>query len=111
MKEVHWAGLDAMVAGSGTGPIVVLVHGFGAPGDDLVPLADEISAPAGTRFVFPAAPLSLGPDSRAWWMIFWMSRAICAARFNCVMNLWICAMCWLELSRPASRFWKHASTS
>ena len=69
MREVHWAGLDGIVAGAGDGPIVVLVHGFGAPGDDLVPLAHEIDAPPGTRFVFPAAPLSLGPDSRAWWMI------------------------------------------
>lgn len=56
---------------------VVLCHGFGAPGDDLVPLCDELVslAPslANTRFYFPAAPLSLGGfmwgDSRAWWMI------------------------------------------
>jgi len=58
--------------------IVVLCHGFGAPGDDLVPLAAEIlerkeSLGAHVRFVFPEAPLSLshlgmGPG-RAWWMI------------------------------------------
>ena len=49
----------------------VLLHGFGAPGDDLVPLADELAAP-GVRFVFPAAPLELGGldgDSRAWWLL------------------------------------------
>jgi phospholipase/carboxylesterase len=54
---------------------VVLLHGFGAPGTDLVPLADELAAPPGTRFVFPMAPLALEPGApaslgpRAWWMI------------------------------------------
>jgi phospholipase/carboxylesterase len=63
--------------GGGSGPAVVLLHGFGAGGDDLVPLAREIDAPAGTRFLFPEAPLSLARelgepmygDARAWWMI------------------------------------------
>lgn len=56
--------------GGGEGPLVVLMHGFGAPGDDLVGLADGIAAPAGTRFAFPAAPIDLGPmfaGGRAWW--------------------------------------------
>jgi phospholipase/carboxylesterase len=52
---------------------VVLLHGFGAPGTDLVPLGRLLGAPAGTRFVFPEAPLSLSPlgygEGRAWWMI------------------------------------------
>lgn len=59
-------------AGGGDGPLVVLLHGFGAPGDDLVPLSRYLGAPAGTRFVFPAAPLEmpgLFGDSRAWWML------------------------------------------
>jgi phospholipase/carboxylesterase len=50
----------------------MLLHGFGAPGDDLVPLADVIEAPRGTRWLFPEAPLSLKMglgDSRAWWII------------------------------------------
>lgn len=58
--------------GGGNGPVVMLLHGFGAPGDDLVPLADVIDVPAGTRWVFPEAPLSLNMgfgDSRAWWII------------------------------------------
>jgi phospholipase/carboxylesterase len=58
--------------GGGRGPLVVLFHGFGAPGDDLVSLADVLHVPAGTRFVFPEGPLSLsfGPrDARAWWLI------------------------------------------
>jgi phospholipase/carboxylesterase len=62
--------------------ICVLLHGFGAPGDDLVGLADGIDAPAATTFVFPEAPLSLAAlaprdiatypgygEPRAWWMI------------------------------------------
>ena len=54
---------------------VVLCHGFGAPGDDLVGIADEllVAEPAlkDTVFVFPAAPIQMDPvyDSRAWWPI------------------------------------------
>jgi phospholipase/carboxylesterase len=68
-------------SGGGNGPLVVLLHGFGAPGTDLVPLAQFLPVPPGTRFAFPAAPISLGGgldfsqgdfgvvDSRAWWLI------------------------------------------
>ncbi len=78
MRVEKFGDLEATLAGGsdgkggGDGPIVVLLHGFGAPGDDLVPLARAISAPEGTRFVFPRAPLSLPGmfgDARAWWMI------------------------------------------
>lgn len=58
--------------GGGDGPVVVLLHGWGAPGDDLVPLGQEIDATRGTRYVFPEAPLSLQMgfgDSRGWWML------------------------------------------
>ena len=58
--------------GGGAGPLVVLLHGFGAPGDDLVALSEYLDAPAGTRFLFPEAPISIPMgfgDSRAWWMI------------------------------------------
>jgi phospholipase/carboxylesterase len=56
---------------------VVMCHGFGAPGDDLVGLYEELLslAPtlAGVRFVFPSAPLSLAAmgygDAKAWWLI------------------------------------------
>ena len=52
---------------------IVLMHGFGAPGDDLVGLA-PLGAKPGTALVFPAAPIELtefGPQSqaRAWWRI------------------------------------------
>ncbi len=57
---------------------VILCHGFGAPGDDLVPLGaalmerqPELAKRA--RFVFPEAPLSLAQFGfgygRAWWQI------------------------------------------
>ncbi len=39
--------------------LVVLLHGYGAPGDDLVALARDLEragAPAGTRFVLPVGP-------------------------------------------------------
>lgn len=58
--------------GGGDGPVVVLMHGFGAPGDDLVPLAEELALPRRIRFVFPEAPLVFDMgfgESRAWWMV------------------------------------------
>jgi phospholipase/carboxylesterase len=56
---------------------VVLMHGFGAPGDDLVGLAEGLGLPGGTTLLFPEAPLSLTDfvsmpifgGARAWWMI------------------------------------------
>lgn len=58
--------------GGGRGPAVILLHGFGAPGNDLVPIGDALAAPSGTRFIFPEGPLSLSfgyGDARAWWLI------------------------------------------
>ncbi len=84
MRHEKWANLDVCITGgldrqgSGDGPAVVLLHGFGAPGDDLVPLSQYLRVPADIRFVFPAAPLSLNMgwgDSRAWWMIDMERRA------------------------------------
>ena len=78
MREEHIGGLRTQITGGtdgkggGRGPLVLLLHGFGAPGDDLVSLADVLNVPAGTRFVFPEGPLSLsfGPSAaRAWWLI------------------------------------------
>ncbi|MGB0911809.1 MAG: alpha/beta hydrolase, partial [Nitrospirales bacterium] len=72
------AGLQVRIAGGpnrtgdGDGPVVVLLHGFGASGTDLVPLWRVLDVPDETRFVFPAAPLMLDAgfgDSRAWWML------------------------------------------
>jgi phospholipase/carboxylesterase len=59
--------------GRGDGPVVVLLHGFGASGEDLVGLGRVMDVPQGTRFLFPAALLSLAaegyPAGRAWWRI------------------------------------------
>lgn len=68
--------------GGGVAPrlAVVLCHGYGATGTDLVPLAGEMERMRPgllehTVFVFPEAPLSLGDlnplfgDARAWWHI------------------------------------------
>ena len=58
--------------------VVVLCHGFGAPGHDLVSIGDELFAlcPAladSAEIIFPAAPLSLDHlgmlGGRAWWHI------------------------------------------
>ena len=55
--------------------VVVLMHGFGAPGDDLVAIAQVLPMAKGTRYVFPEAPLDLTGDGRAWWIIDWNERA------------------------------------
>jgi phospholipase/carboxylesterase len=61
--------------GGGDGPVLVLMHGFGAPATDLAQLHRALKVPPEVRFAFPAAPLLLdanAPDemaARAWWMI------------------------------------------
>ncbi len=55
--------------GRGDGPAILLCHGFGAPGDDLVSLARAVDAGSGVRWFFPEAPLELGWGGRAWWEI------------------------------------------
>jgi len=48
------------------GSAVVVLHGWGAPGDDLVPIAGALRRP-GVRFFVPAAPLPEVGGGRAWW--------------------------------------------
>lgn len=50
------------------GLAVVVLHGWGAPGDDLVSLARRLEGPR-SRFFVPAAPLPKGPNGRAWWSL------------------------------------------
>ena len=78
MRMHTYGGLDVHIAGGpdreggGKGPVVILLHGFGAPGDDLVSLWRTLRVPDDVRFVFPVAPLKLDeglPDGRAWWML------------------------------------------
>lgn len=47
----------------------VLLHGFGARGDDLVSLADALVTRTQCRFVVPEAPVPMGPEGRAWYAI------------------------------------------
>jgi phospholipase/carboxylesterase len=78
MKKEQFGDLSAFVTGGndgvggGDGPVVILMHGFGAPGFDLVDLGSMFEVPSQVRFVFPEAPLALGPGfsgGRAWWML------------------------------------------
>ncbi|MGZ5967118.1 MAG: alpha/beta hydrolase, partial [Polyangiales bacterium] len=57
--------------GAERGPAVVLCHGYGAPGEDLVGLASAIGIPE-LRYVFPEGPLSIDTgwiEGRAWWPV------------------------------------------
>lgn len=80
MRTVTLGELDVVLAGGpdrnggGDGPLLVLMHGFGAPGNDLVPIHRALRVPSEVRFAFPRAPLDLAPEAgelapRAWWMI------------------------------------------
>src|SRR5436305_5838196 len=56
-----WGGLSvvrvsSMRDGERGGTAVIVLHGWGAPGDDLVPIAEALKRP-GARFFVPAAPL------------------------------------------------------
>lgn len=81
-RPAHFGGLDCIIAeGFDTSRqklAMVVMHGFGATGEDLVPLTEEIvhrhaSLADAVKFIFPAAPLE--PEEmadyggRAWWPI------------------------------------------
>ncbi len=79
MEAVRLGALDCVLVPS-RGPtrrLLVLMHGFGAPGDDLVGLASELGDLDDTTVVFPAAPHTFvelygAPpfmDARAWWKL------------------------------------------
>lgn len=82
-QSLEIAGLECVVVDPQSGAfepsgIVVLCHGFGAPGTDLVDCCRAMwelqgAALERVRFVFPAAPMSVDPsglyDGRAWWPI------------------------------------------
>jgi len=84
IEKVTWGGLTSHIvhdlpAGQQPALAVVLCHGYGAPGTDLVGLADPLlstgtsGAPEKMVFIFPAAPLDLAeqgiPGGRAWWPV------------------------------------------
>ena len=64
-------GLEAQLVGPVAegergGEVIVLLHGWGATGDDLVSLAELLAHPR-LSFVVPAAPLSHPRGGRMWW--------------------------------------------
>jgi phospholipase/carboxylesterase len=61
-------GLTVRTTGERAQPrqVVVLLHGWGASGEDLVPLGEALAAP-GRLLVFPEAPLAGPWGGRAWW--------------------------------------------
>lgn len=67
-----WGGLDVIERGDPSADLAfVLMHGYGAPGDDLVSLADELvrRVPRPLRVVVPAAPIAMSHGGRAWYEI------------------------------------------
>ncbi len=83
--EVFQAGplSSVLIAPEGKAPErdVVLLHGFGAPGTDLVGLERQIRTEVPTRFIYLQAPHALdgqsGPHAgRAWWHIDMMALQI-----------------------------------
>lgn len=80
MKSVKIGPLTCRVAGNPEQAKLsfILCHGYGAPGTDLVPIADELislenSLADSVAFLFPEAPHDLTeqgmPGGRAWWPI------------------------------------------
>jgi len=83
-QKIAWGGLTSYVVhdladNEQPSRAVVLCHGYGAPGTDLVGLAEPLlSSRIGdggekTAFIVPAAPLDLAeqgiPGGRAWWPV------------------------------------------
>ena len=77
MRHTRFGGIEVRLTGGedreggGDGPLVVLMHGFGAPGTDLVGLWRVLDVPRSVRFAFPEAPYELPGmfGARAWWML------------------------------------------
>jgi phospholipase/carboxylesterase len=100
MRSVRLADLDVVLGGGpdreggGTGPMLVLLHGYGAPGDDLVPIGRQLAVDRAVRYAFPAAPLplerGLPPDvtGRAWWQIdmIELQRAVMFKDYDTLMR-------------------------
>lgn len=77
MRAARFAGIKVRLtggedrAGGGDGPLLILMHGFGAPGTDLVGLWRVLDVPRSVRFAFPEAPHEIPGmfGARAWWML------------------------------------------
>jgi len=77
MREERFGDITVRLAGGedreggGDGPLVVLMHGYGAPGTDLVGLWRILDVPQAVRFAFPEAPNEIPGmfGARAWWSL------------------------------------------
>lgn len=85
-KRERIGGLDTTLIGQFTEPkcLVVLCHGYGAPGDDLVGIGEailgQLPETADTSlWAFPAAPIELEQmmGGRAWWPLNMAALAEC----------------------------------
>jgi phospholipase/carboxylesterase len=66
--EPAWGGLTVVERGDPRADAaLVLLHGWGAPGDDLVPLGEELASAAPMRVIVPAAPRAMSHGGRAWY--------------------------------------------
>src|SRR3954467_4342273 len=66
MTVLHVVHVSGMRDDERGGAAVVVLHGWGAAGTDLVPLAQALKRP-GVRFFVPAGPLPEMGGGRAWW--------------------------------------------
>lgn len=73
LRTVLAGGVDRQGGGDAGAPVVCLLHGYGASGDDLAGLWRVLDVPREVRFAFPEAPHSLaevfGFPAYAWWHI------------------------------------------
>lgn len=66
--EPAWGGLTVVERGDPSADAAfVLLHGWGAPGDDLVALGEELAGAARMRVIVPAAPIAMSHGGRAWY--------------------------------------------
>ncbi len=101
MHHISWGGLNTCVVEPDSKSQiewnVILSHGYGAPGTDLVPLATMLhrfSPPLQqkVRFLFPEAPLDLEemglPGGRAWWHLnIWkLQEAVATGQYRDMPN-------------------------
>jgi phospholipase/carboxylesterase len=101
MRTETWGGLKTRIIepdnASDVALNVVLSHGYGAPGTDLIPVASMLTqiVPAldgKLRFLFPQAPHELAelgiPGGRAWWNldIMQLQQAVAIGEYRNLIN-------------------------
>ena len=68
-QKPAWGGLKVQFAGAPwqVAPnVVILLHGYGASGSDLLPLSGILGDRGSTAFLFPEAPIPIGRNEFAW---------------------------------------------